>query len=110
MIDDLFLLHEVVFPEYLNIKEKLVYAFYAIILLFIFVKTIKVIKTTEFVILLSAIGFFALSIVSDIGDHSYAISRLEDVFKIVGVATWFTYFIRLCMREVNSIVRLSSAN
>jgi hypothetical protein len=109
-LDDLFMLHEVFFPKYLNIQENLVYAFYIVIILFGFGRNIAVIKKTEFIILFAAIGFFALSIVSDKIYSSYAISIMEEVCKVIGITTWLTYLTRLCLREISSIVRLSSAS
>jgi cytochrome b561 len=35
---------------------------------------------------------------------------IEDLFKFLGITTWFTYFLRLCWRELNSIIRLSSSH
>jgi hypothetical protein len=108
MLDDLFMLHEN-FHYRLGINY-LVFLIYSVILLVFSVKSIKVIKKTEFVILLAAMGFFSLSIVYDSFESNNLPIFIEDLFKFLGITTWFTYFLRLCWRELNSIIRLSSSH
>lgn len=108
MLDDLFMLHEN-FYYYTGINHLLILAYLVFVVVF-FVKNIKVIKKTEFVILLAAMGFFSLSIVYDAFESNNLPIFVEDVFKFLGITTWFTYFLRLCWRELNSIIRLSSSS
>lgn len=106
MLDDLFMIHES-FHYYLG-SSYILFSFYLIIILVFFVKHIKVIKKTEFVILLAAMGFFSLSIVYDSLESNLSLPIfVEDVFKFLGITTWFTYFLRLCLRELSSVIRLS---
>lgn len=109
MLDDLFMIHEVVFPEYLRINEYFVYAIYLGIVVTFLVKNIRIIKRTEFLILLAATVFFGLSIMSDTIMSEIHIV-IEDVFKILGITIWFIYFLRLCLQEVSSAIRLSSSS
>lgn len=108
MLDDLFMLHELVLPVYLRISEYVVYAIYLGVVVSFFIKNIKAIKKTEFVILLAATGFLGLSIVCDTLISNLPIF-VEDVFKFLGITSWFTYFTRLCLQEVSSVMRLSSS-
>ncbi|MEA5582072.1 hypothetical protein VB620_12045 [Nodularia harveyana UHCC-0300] len=111
MIDDFFLLHEEGFGlPLLGISEKLIYVSYILVTLLFLVKSSKFIKKTEFVVFLAALVFLGLSLMSDALFGSYFIGKFEDIFKIAGISIWLTYYTRLCLREVGSIIRLSSAN
>ncbi|WP_414562302.1 MULTISPECIES: hypothetical protein [unclassified Anabaena] len=109
MLDDLFLLHDEVFPQ-MGIPENLIYLFYALITIFFAVKTRKFVKKTEFVILSAAVGFLAFSLLLDAISRNEFNNKLEDISKLIGISLWLIYFTRLCLRELRSIVRLSSAN
>ncbi len=91
-LDDIFLLHESVFP-YLGIHEKVVYATYAGLVLFYLVKFYPTILKTEYILLVMALGFFALSVIFDKssipGIDPYL---LEDGVKIAGIVSWMFYF------------------
>lgn len=108
MLDDLFMFHESVIPRYLKVKESLSYVVYVLAVLFIFIKSIKVIKKTEFIILLAAVGFFALSIVGDRLHGIPFLAEQEELFKMIGISTWLIYLTRLCSREISNLFRLSS--
>lgn len=91
--DDMFLLHEQVFPQFFGISEKGVYATYGILVVFLLVKFYLVILKTDYVLLAMAFIFFGLSIVVDLIHipilNSYI---LEDGFKMFGIVSWFFYF------------------
>lgn len=106
LVDDLFLLHEAVFPEYLIISERLVYTSYLIICLMFFVRFKKIFPKTEYLILLAAIISFVISIISDTIWEQIP-NVVEDMFKLVGITNWFTYFLRLCLLKINSIYCVS---
>jgi hypothetical protein len=109
MLDDLFLLHDEVFPQ-MGIPENLIYLSYALITIFFAVKTRKFVKKTEFIILSAAVGFLAFSLLLDAISRNEFNNKLEDISKLIGISLWLIYFTRLCLRELRSIVRLSSAN
>ncbi|MBN3880208.1 MULTISPECIES: hypothetical protein [unclassified Nostoc] len=106
LFDDFFLIHDSVFPDYLNINESVFYVIYIAIASTFFLKFKTILKKTEFLILLSAIFFFGLSIVCDniFPDIHIAI---EDTFKLLGISTWFTYFTRICLQRVSRLISLS---
>lgn len=94
-LDDIFLLHESVFP-YLGIHEKVVYATYAGLVLFYLIKFWPIILDTKYIFLVMALGFFALSVIFDKssipGIDPYL---LEDGAKIVGIVSWLFYFFQV---------------
>jgi len=103
LFDDLFLLHEVIFPDYLGIPETLVFIGYGGLMLFGAVKFKKSILETEYLILLTSLGFFAASQCIDVFQDSIQsiigggiVLLLEDGFKLLGIAGWFGYFLRSC--------------
>lgn len=104
MFDDLFLLHEEIFPS-LNVSERVVYCSYIAIICFYLLKFRKTIFKTEWVIL--GLGFccFAASIVIDVLPIAGSkITLLEDGFKLFGIASWFSYFVRLCFQILNNTI------
>ena len=103
LIDDLFLLHEFVFPKYLYISERIVYAAYMIVFSSFFIRFRKIFQKTEFVILLAAILSLGLSMIADMIWEGLP-TFVEDTFKLVGITTWVTYFVRLCLHQISSIL------
>ena len=101
--DDLFLLHENIFPDYLGISQKIVLIIYLGLLLVGLVKFRKDIMKTEYLILLIALAFFGLSIFTDVFDHQIKALigdwhyLFEDGFKLLGIVGWFGYFLRICL-------------
>ncbi|BAY40045.1 hypothetical protein NIES2111_44270 [Nostoc sp. NIES-2111] len=107
LLDDFFLLHETVLPEYMFISERKVYAVYLMIGLTFLVKFRKILQKTEYVIFANAIIFFALSIISDTIWEEIS-NAVEDTFKLIGIVNWVTYFFRLSLLKMNSIFNVSS--
>ncbi len=103
LLDDLFLLHEVIFPDYLNIPEKITYISYIIMIflyLFRFRKTIIRI-ITEGILLCFAFLFFGLSIGMDMLPITMDINveyLFEDGFKLLGIVSWLGYFFRVSLK------------
>ncbi len=94
-LDDIFLLHESVFPH-LGIPEKVVYASYAGFVLLYLLWFYSVILNTEYILLMVALILFFASIVLDNftppGFNPYL---LEDGAKMAGIVNWFFYFFRV---------------
>ena len=103
LFDDLFLLHDFVFPRYFGVKEKIVFLVYGGLILLGMVKFKKPILETEYLLLLIALGFFGLSVLTDV--FQYRIQSFvghwrilfEDGFKLLGIVGWFGYFLRCCL-------------
>ncbi len=112
LFDDLFLIHESVFPHYLNIPEKFFYVSYVIALLAYLARFRKTILKTEFLLLLLALNFFGLSIIIDLFQQTFHLLRpsladlIEDFSKFLGIIGWCTYFVRVCTKQVRSIIWL----
>ncbi|BAU63128.1 hypothetical protein STA3757_04860 [Stanieria sp. NIES-3757] len=99
VLDDLFLLHEDIFPKYLNISEKVVLCTYAIVILLYLAKFKKLILKTDFFFLFLSFIFFSLSILSEIMIKKDLI-MLEDWLKLFGIVNWLAYFTRVCFQQI----------
>lgn len=114
LLDDLFLLHEELFPYYLKIPEKLVYLGYGMLISLYLVKFRKTILKTEFILLVLAFGFFGLSVFLDLlpiadwfgSDNEYL---LEDGTKMLGMVSWLAYFGRTCAEQIQQVIILEKS-
>jgi hypothetical protein len=101
LVDDLYLLHSLIFPRYLHIPEKLVYLGYGVGLLLYLMRFRTVILKSEFPLLIFALGFFGLSIIIDIRPVDfYGQNLLEDGSKLLGIISWATYFINAGLSQL----------
>ncbi len=105
LLDDLFLLHEEVFPKYLMIPENIVYLIYVNAIIFYMVFFRNQLMDSEYVIL--AISFFLIGtsqfvdlIPMPIPEDSF----LEDAVKLFGVVSWFTYYARYCRKRTRELI------
>lgn len=112
LVDDVFLFHEEIAPNYLHLNEVVVLAVYAIIAFGFLFLNWKEIFSSEYALLIIALGFFAVSIVLDaLPVKSFQIRYfweqlelfLEDAFKLAGVATWLMYFTRYTIQSIEGI-------
>lgn len=105
LFDDLFLLHELVFPEYFSISKNMVYIIYLNILLIYVVLFRDELLKSEYIILALASSLIgAAQFVDWIPMPIPEDSFLEDAVKLFGIVTWFTYFLRYCTRQAQSVV------
>lgn len=108
LIDDLFLIHEVVFPKYLKIPEEVVFLVYGILIFLYLLKFKQTIQNTEFLPLLLAFTFFGFSVIANSSliyiPQSWLKNEgqflMEDGAKLVGIISWCIYFIRACMTKI----------
>ncbi len=112
LVDDIFLFHEEVAPEYLHINELIVFAVYMVVGIVFILSNWKEILSSEYIILMIAFGMFATSIFLDaLPLDSFHLRYfweqlelfLEDGFKFAGIATWLTYFARYAMTRFEVI-------
>ena len=121
VLDDFFLLHEEVFPDYLGIPQRVVYISYFIISLLYIIKFNKFIISGNIIMILLSFFYFGLSIVFDffqgrqwydsvyhlqfnfIADGFLVHHLLEDGFKFLGIVSWSAYFINACADQVRSL-------
>lgn len=104
LFDDMFLFHDVVFPEYLNISENYFYISYGLILVTFLILYSKILLKTDYILLVLAFGFFVASagldrftamVVELPGEYFF-----EDSFKLLGVICWFAFFTRTSLRQL----------
>jgi len=94
--DDLFLLHERIFPNYIGVPEKLVLGSYSVFALAYLIRFRTAIFKTEYPLLGMALFFFGISVIID-AFHSEGrdTAAWEDLPKFVGIVSWFVYFARV---------------
>jgi hypothetical protein len=105
LLDDLFLLHEVVFPDYFHIPEIGVYLIYSNVIVFYMVYFRSQLLDSEFLILglsyfMIAVSQFVDLIPMPIPEDSF----LEDAVKLFGVVSWLTYYARYCRNVMRKLV------
>ncbi|MDP1700047.1 MAG: hypothetical protein Q8L53_03675 [Aestuariivirga sp.] len=101
MLDDFFVIHEALAPSYLGVQQMVVVGALVLIVLVYLIVFGRLILASNFVMLLAALSFFALSVVidqsplagvlkSNIGDWE---DFIEDGAKLLGILCWYAYFI-----------------
>ena len=105
-IDDQFLLHDLLASRYLGLRERHVMLVYLVLAIGYLALNVRIIRRSEWLVLLSALLFFAGSIGTDflyqeaitdadaIGEGFDVGLFIEDGFKFLGIAAWSTYLIR----------------
>lgn len=94
--DDLFMLHDQVFPDYLSISQPLVIGSYAVLALIYVARFAPILLQTAYPVFLAAMGMLAFSVALDqLQDHlSFAFfgsGFFEDAAKLLGIGTWLSY-------------------
>lgn len=109
LLDDIFLFHEEIAPEYLHIGENFVILLYLGMGITFVVSNWPEIRSSEYLILSIAIFLFASSIFLDaIPVEEYDLRYfweqlkifLEDGFKFAGITTWLFYFVRYSAQKI----------
>ena len=104
MSDDLFLLHEDVFPNYFGIQEGIVYIIYMNAIIYYIYAFRNQLLNSEYLVLGTAFGLIGISQFVDmlpmpIPEDSF----LEDAIKLFGVMSWFIYYTRYCANAVRTM-------
>lgn len=95
-LDDLFQLHELVFPQYLSISENMVYLTYLNIYLIYFIRFRKQLLNSDFIALGIAFFFLGLSTIIDLLPLPMEKDTfLEDAMKLLGAVSWLIYYLRV---------------
>lgn len=96
LFDDLFLLHERVFPNVIGLPEEAVLGGYALFALAYLIRSRTVIFATEYPLLGLALFFFGISVVIDVVFSEVpGTAALDDFAKFVGIVSWFVYYARV---------------
>ena len=106
VFDDLFMIHEVVFPSVTGLNDKYIYIFYAVLFVAYCAVFHLALLRQHGVLLLVALSFFALSAGLNVVTHAAAFGTLgglsgrefryllEDGTKLFGIFAWVTFHIR----------------
>jgi hypothetical protein len=94
LFDDLFQLHERVFPLSLGVPEPIVFGGYLSVTLLYLVRFRRVILESDYLLLALALGFFGLSVAVDLFTEK-GLYLWEDGAKFMGIVTWLAYFARV---------------
>lgn len=104
LIDDLFMMHDVLFPEYMKMGDGVFYSFYGLFLVALLAFYRKIILNTDYLLLIMALVFFGGSALIDSVivirskfDYPYS---FEDCFKFLGIITWFAYFTKTSFKSI----------
>lgn len=104
-LDDLFMLHEVVFPVHLGVPQNIVYATHAVLLLWFLVWYRSTILQTDYLLLALSFAGFGLSVGFDATASLYSVPGLyifEDGGKLFGIVSWTAYFTLVSVRHITS--------
>jgi hypothetical protein len=110
LFDDVFLLHESVFGEYLHVRQRYVVLFYVVLVVSFLMLNRQVILPSEYWILGISLLIFGVSLFFDNVDlyklepFKALITRsrstvLEDAPKLAGIATWLLYFTKYAIQK-----------
>jgi hypothetical protein len=100
--DDLIMLHDSVFPR-LGVPELVTFGAYGVIALAYLVAHWRLILTEEPGLFAASVGFLVLSVAVDVhgnDDHLLWKQLLEEGAKLMGIAGWCTWHIRLAYRAL----------
>lgn len=98
-LDDLFMLHEWLFPEKLYISENLVFLAYVIALVAIVVYFRQLMLSTQPLLFVLSILLFFTSIAIDVSPlSSYNANWIEDGAKFIAIFAWLAYFIEVAIQ------------
>lgn len=111
LFDDLFVLHSIGFPQYLKIPEESIVFIYLLIVIAYLSIFRRMILSTDNISFVFALIFFGLSVLFDkevfpIPDYWLDNGNnllLEDGFKILGIVSWFYYFVQLGITEIKKV-------
>lgn len=97
-LDDLFMLHDQVFPNYLAIKQLVVVAGCAVLALLYVAHFAPVLRQTAYPVFAAAMAMLAASAALDQVQDHFPIEFLgrgflEDALKLLGIGTWLSYAI-----------------
>lgn len=114
-LDDLYLIHEEIFPTYFGIRSEVVFAVYGLAVAILLLRFGRmIVDSTNFGLLLFAGLFMALSLVidliapSDLFDLPFSTVLVEDPAKIMGVILVTAYLVgtsRIAMRMMTTTAK-----
>jgi hypothetical protein len=104
-LDDVFLIHDEVFPKMLGIPDWVLFLVLTGLTGLLVIQSFKLILRTDFLLLIVAFSFFALSIGLDlIQPPHFDPYIVEDGAKLVGILSWMVYFFRTGLQSLRPYV------
>ncbi len=111
LFDDLFVLHSIGIPKYLKISQENVIFIYLLLVLGYILYFQQIIRSQETITFVFSLIFFVLSIGFDkelipVPNHWVENGNnllLEDGFKILGIISWFCYFLQGGITEIKKV-------
>lgn len=107
LVDDFFLMHDVIIPYYIHISEKFLYLFYGLYVLALFYLFREIIWESDYLLFLLAFASLASSVITDVlltvGISIKETYLFEDGFKFIGIISWFIYFSRTCYFKIKRV-------
>lgn len=105
LFDDLFMLHEWVFPKIFGLNEKIILIIYAFLLLYYVVAFRARILSRDITLLLLFFVGLSISVLIDMVPDTYFTWHylLEDGPKFIGIVSWFGYQFTTCMVEIRLV-------
>jgi hypothetical protein len=105
-VDDMFMLHETVFPDVFGIHEKLIYVLYSLVGGAYLLYFLPQILRRHYLFLILSVFFLGLMAVSDsIGRWVDIPTALEDSFKYIAIVFWLVFFTKSARDELTALLR-----
>lgn len=102
-LDDMFLLHETVFPL-IGIPQNIVLGSYIILTLAYLFAFRRAIGETNFLLLAVSLSFFAVSVTLDVfKPFKHSLTFFEEGAKLIGIVAWTVYFIGVGEYAIDSV-------
>lgn len=107
LIDDLFMVHDRLLPQYTLLPQVTMYVLYALFIIIWVITFRDIISYTPSVVLLAAAVLFGVSIITDVVADLIGVSLpgmrlLEETTKFLGIISWFMYFAHVGSTVINS--------
>lgn len=95
LLDDCFMFHDIILPDYFHISEFLIYALYAVLAVLFIIYFKNIVFLTPYYFLFLAVTFLGLSIAIDVVVNYVDLTNhyfYEDAAKFIGIVNWWIYF------------------
>jgi len=102
LLDDLFLFHERLYPRFL-FGETVAFSLYGAILGLLLLCFRRLVATTDFILLLLALGFLGTSAIADLAFESDPY-LIEAGSKLLGIVSWFAYWSRAALQQLGRLI------
>jgi len=105
LVDDAYLIHEMIFPTYLHLRAERMEMMYLIFIISFLFYFRDYIFSTDYILLGTALIFFAASLWMDRTDQVPDFGTfVEDSFKVLGIIFWLFYFFRVALQVLRKQV------